>query len=172
MHVKKSASFASKAAIAGVFLLSVSVLTLAAPSPALADAMRSNVAFNNGIGQKTANQPADGVEVAYQIKLAGGDLDGCLVDVVEQLRPRDEGKWGLFDILGKVSCGDKGGFAYASAGSWDGNGFHAAGVIEEGSGSGGFAGIKGRVAQLNGSAKGAANGTADIAYELVVDKAG
>ena len=172
MNAKGLEVFASKVAIASSFLLSVSIVTLAAPSPASAAAMRSNVAFNNGIGQKTATQPADGVEVAYQIKLAGGDLDGCLVDVVEQLRPRDAGKWGLFDILGKVSCGDKGGFAYASSGSWDAHGFHAAGVIEEGSGSGGFAGIKGRVAQLNGSAKGAANGTADIAYELVVDAAG
>jgi hypothetical protein len=44
-----------------------------------ADTLNSGVAFNNGIGKKAATQPADGVEVAYQIMPLGGDLDGCAV---------------------------------------------------------------------------------------------
>ena len=114
-----------------------------------ADTLKSGVAFNNGIGKKTATQPADGVEVAYQITLKGGDLDGCAVDVVEQLYGRDEGAWGIFDIAGDVKC-DRGGFSYTSSGAWDGKGFHAAGDVEDGSGSGDFEGISGRVAQLKG----------------------
>lgn len=136
--------------------------------PVSAEALRSNVAFNNGIGAKTAMQPADGVEVAYQITLQGGDLDGCTVDVVEQLRPRDEGAWGLFDIKGDLACAD-GGFAYTSSGAWDGNGFHAAGDIVDGSGSGRFEAVVGRVAQLKGGGADAGDGTANISYELVFD---
>ena len=49
-------------------------IALLAAAPATATTMRSNVAFNTGIGQKTANQPANGVEVAYQVKLQGGEL--------------------------------------------------------------------------------------------------
>ena len=98
-----------------------------AATPAAADTLKSGVAFNNGIGKKTATQPANGVEVAYQITLQGGDLDGCTVDVVEQLYGRDEGGWGIFDIAGDVKC-DRGGFSYTSSGAWDGNGFHAAGA--------------------------------------------
>ena len=45
--------------------------------------------------------------------------------------------WGLFDIAGEVTCAD-GGFDYTSSGAWDGNGFHAAGNIVDGSGSGRF----------------------------------
>ncbi|MGH6914639.1 MAG: hypothetical protein ACREH3_13155 [Geminicoccales bacterium] len=136
--------------------------------PVSAEALRSNVAFNNGIGAKTATQPADGVEVAYQITLEGGDLDGCTVDVVEQLRPRDEGAWGLFDIKGDLACAD-GGFSYTSSGAWDGNGFHAAGDIVDGSGSGKFETVAGRVAQLKGGGADAGDGTANISYELVFD---
>jgi hypothetical protein len=144
------------------------VAAMIAVTPALADTLKSSVAFNNSIGEKTANQPADGVEVAYQITLKGGDLDGCTVDVVESLYGRDEGAWGIFDIAGDVSC-DRGGFSYTSSGAWDGNGFHAAGAIEDGSGSGEFEGISGRVAQLNGGGADAGDGTFDISYDLVFD---
>jgi hypothetical protein len=144
------------------------VAAMIAVTPALADTLKSSVAFNNSIGEKTANQPADGVEVAYQITLKGGDLDGCTVDVVESLYGRDEGAWGIFDIAGDVSC-DRGGFSYTSSGAWDGNGFHAAGAIEDGSGSGEFEGISGRVAQLNGGGGDAGDGTFDISYDLVFD---
>lgn len=137
---------------------------------ASAETLRSNVAFNNSIGEKTANQPANGAEVAYQITLQGGDLDGCTVDIVESLYGRDEGAWGIFDIAGTVTCGG-GGFAYISSGAWDGNGFHASGTIEDGSGSGDFEGIAGRIAQLGGGAAKADDGGFNISYELVVDKA-
>lgn len=134
--------------------------------PVAADTARSQVAFNNGIGKKTDSQPAGGLEVAYQVAPKGGQLDGCTIDIVEQLFPRDEGAWGIFVINGDVTCAN-GTLAYESAGSWDGNGFHAAGKIKGGSGS--FDGVKGRVAQLGGGAKPAGDGTADIAYELVLD---
>jgi hypothetical protein len=146
------------------------ILAMIAAAPAYADTLKSGVAFNNGIGKKTANQPADGVEVAYQITLKGGDLDGCIVDVVEQLYGREEGAWGIFDIAGDVKC-DRGGFSYTSSGAWDGNGFHAAGAIEDGSGSGEFEGISGRVAQIKGGGADAGDGTFNIAYDLVLDTA-
>jgi len=75
------------------------IAVVMAAAPASADTLRSPVAFNNGIGQKTASQPADGVEVSYQITLQGADLDGCTVDIVEQLRGRDEGAWDGIDNL-------------------------------------------------------------------------
>lgn len=153
-----------------ILTTSAALALLLAVSPVSAEAMKSSVAFNNGIGEQTADQPADGTTVAYQITLAGGELDGCTVDVVESLYGRDEGAWGIFDIAGNVTCGG-GGFAYTSSGSWDGNGFHAAGSIEDGSGSGDFDGIAGRIAQINGSGSDAGDDTFDIAYELVVDKA-
>jgi hypothetical protein len=138
---------------------------LAAP-PAGAETLRSDVAFNTGIGEETGSQPADGVEVSYQVTLQGGDLDGCTVDIVESLYPRDEGAWGIFDIEGDVSC-DGGEFSYASSGAWDSHGFHAAGDIKGGSGE--FEGISGRVAQLGGGAADAGDGTFDISYALVVE---
>lgn len=147
-------------------------LTLAAvlaSSPVAAETFRSNVAFNTGIGKKTGTQPANGVQVAYQITLKGGELDGCTVDVIEDLHPRDGGAWGLFDISGTTRCANGDGFAYTSSGSWDGKGFHAAGSIVDGSGKGRFQGTRGRVAQLGGTGTAAANGTNDIAYELVVE---
>jgi hypothetical protein len=154
-----------------VFSTAAVVATIAAimtVGPVSAEALRSNVAFNTGIGEKTASQPGDGMEVAYQITLQGGDLDGCTVDVIEQLRPREEGAWGLFDIKGDVTCDDSG-FAYTSSGAWDGNGFHAAGDIVDGSGSGKFENVSGRVAQLKGGGADAGDGTANISYELVFD---
>jgi hypothetical protein len=151
-------------------LCTTAIAAIFAATPVLADTLRSGVAFNNGIGEKTASQPADGVEVAYQVTLDGGDLDGCTVDIVEQLTPRDEGAWGFFDIRGDVEC-DRGGFSYTSSGAWDGNGFHAAGNIEDGSGTGDFEGISGRVAQLQGAGADAGDGTFDISYDLVFDTA-
>jgi hypothetical protein len=151
-----------------LLICGAAVSLVVAAAPASADTLKSAVAFNNGIGEKTANQPADGLEVAYQLTLQGGDLDGCTVDVVEQLRPREEGAWGLFDIKGALSC-DDGGFAYTSSGAWDGNGFHAAGNIVDGSGSGKFQDVAGRVAQLKGGGADAGDGTANISYDLVFD---
>jgi len=149
-------------------LYTTAIAALLAATPVSADTLKSGVAFNNGIGKKTADQPANGVEVTYQITLQGGDLDGCTVDVVESLYGRDDGAWGIFDIAGDVTC-DRGGFSYASSGAWDGKGFHAAGTIEDGSGSGDFEGISGRVAQLGGGGADAGNGTFDISYDLVFD---
>jgi hypothetical protein len=151
-------------------LCTAATLALVAATPVAADTLESGVAFNNGIGKKTATQPADGVEVAYQITLQGGDLDGCAVDIVESLYGRDDGAWGIFDIAGDVKC-DRGGFSYTSSGAWDGNGFHAAGAIEDGSGSGDFEGISGRVAQLKGGGADAGDGTFNISYDLVFDAA-
>ena len=153
------------------FLGTAAVAAMIAITPAAADTLKSGVAFNNGIGKKTASQPANGVEVAYQITLKGGDLDGCTVDVVESLYGREDGAWGIFDIAGDVSC-DRGGFSYTSSGAWDGKGFHAAGAIVEGSGSGDFEGVSGRVAQLGGGGADAGNGTFDISYDLVFDTQG
>ena len=151
--------------IAGAAVLVVLVVF----TPALAGGLRSDVAFNTGMGEKTASQPSNGVEVSYQVKLKGGELDGCTVDIVEALYGRDEGKWGIFDIAGDVACSG-GKFAYTTSGAWDGNGFHASGQIKDGSGSGKFEGIAGRVAQLGGAAADAGDGTLNISYELVVDK--
>ncbi len=61
-------------------------------------------------------------------------------------------------------------FAYTTSGAWDGNGFHASGNIKDGSCSGKFDGIAGRVVQLGGAASDAGDGTMNISYELVVDK--
>ncbi len=157
------------------FYVSVSCLAafvaMVTTTSASAEALRSKVAFNTGIGEKAADQPANGVKVAYQVNLQGGDLDGCTVDIIESMYGRDEGSWGIFDIAGDVSC-TSGAFAYTSSGAWDGNGFHASGDIEEGSGRGDFEGIAGRIAQLGGTAVPAAvgDGTLDVSYELVVDK--
>jgi hypothetical protein len=150
---------------------SAAIAILLAAAPAYADTLKSGVAFNNGIGEKAASQPESGVDVGYLITLQGGDLDGCTVDVSEQLYGRDEGAWGIFDIAGDIKC-DDGGFAYTSSGAWDGNGFHAAGAIVEGSGSGKFEGISGRVAQLGGAGADAGDGTFDISYDLVFETAG
>ena len=151
-------------------LATVALISMIMTTSASAEALRSKVAFNTGIGEQTAEQPANGNTVAYQITLEGGDLDGCTVDIVESLYGRDEGAWGIFDIAGDANCAN-GGFSYTSSGAWDGNGFHASGAIADGSGSGDFEGIAGRIAQIGGGASAADNGTFDISYELVVDKA-
>lgn len=74
-------------------LCTTAVAAVVVVAPAAADTLKSGVAFNNSIGEKTANQPANGIEVAYRITLQGGDLDGGTVDVVESLYGRDEGAW-------------------------------------------------------------------------------
>lgn len=89
--MKSRATVFCTAAIAGIL----------AGTPACADTLRSEVAFNTGIGEKTGNQPADGVRVSYQVPLKGGDLDGCTVDIVEALYGRDDGAWGIFEIGGR-----------------------------------------------------------------------
>lgn len=149
-----------------LFCLVVGAITA---SPTYAAIIKSSAAFNTGIGKKTESQPNNGVQVAYQITLKGGDLDGCTVDVVESLFGREEGAWGVFDIAGDLKCQD-GGFSYTSSGSWDANGFHAAGAIKDGSGSGKFEGVSGRVAQ-GGAGKMAADGTTDISFNIVFDTA-
>jgi hypothetical protein len=154
-----------------MLLSTIALAAMIAATPAAADTLKSSVAFNTGIGEKTANQPADGVQVAYQITLKGGDLDGCTVDIVESLYGRDEGAWGIFDIAGDVKC-ERGGFSYTSSGAWDSNGFHASGAIKEGSGTGEFEGASGRVAQLSGGGSDAGNNTTDISYDLVFDTQG
>jgi hypothetical protein len=45
-------------------LCTAAVAALIAATPAAANTLKSGVAFNNGIGKKTATQPAAGVEVA------------------------------------------------------------------------------------------------------------
>lgn len=154
-----------------MFLLSsiISIAAVVFAPPAMAQAMKSKVAFNNSIGKKTGDQPAGGMTVSYQVTLSGGELDGCTVDIVESLYGREQGSWGVFDIKGDVQCsGD--GFSYTSSGAWDGKGFHAAGTITDGSGTGKFKDIGGRVAQLGGGASKADTGGFNISYELVVDR--
>jgi hypothetical protein len=152
-----------------LFTSAVSIAILAAASPAGAQPMKSKVAFNNNIGKQTPDQPAGGKTVSYQIPLSGGELNGCTVKIVESLYGREEGNWGIFDIAGDVSCAD-GGFSYTSSGAWDGNGFHAAGMIKDGSGTGKYKGISGRIAQLGGAGSKAPEGGFNISYDLVVDQ--
>lgn len=54
------------------------ITALMMTTSASAEALRSKVAFNTGIGEKTTDQPANGVKVTYQVKLQGGELDGSL----------------------------------------------------------------------------------------------
>lgn len=147
------------------------VVAVFVPPTADAEPMKSTVSFNNEIGKKTADQPVDGVQVSYEVPLTGGELDGCRVALVESLYGRDDGAWGIFDIDGDVNC-ERGEFSYTSSGAWNGDRFHAAGSIIEGSGSGDFKHIKGRVAQLNGHISPQDNDTAHISYDFVVDPEG
>jgi hypothetical protein len=50
-------------------LCTAAIAAMIAATPASAGTLKSDVAFNNGIGEKTASQPANGVEVSYQITL-------------------------------------------------------------------------------------------------------
>ena len=145
------------------------VLAIAASAPAEAEVLRSKVAFNDSLKKKTANQPAGGIETTFQLPVKGGDFDGCTVDATEQLFARDKAAWGTFYGMAKTACPNGDGFAWNFTGSWDDKGFHFAGTIVDGSGTGRFKGAKGRVAGIGGTAKPAANETFDIAYELLVD---
>lgn len=135
----------------------------------LAESLSSRTEFNSGIQQMAAEQPEDGVAVTYATQFTGA-LDGCTAQISETLFPRDEGAWGLFEIASDVTCAD-GGFAFTSAGSWDAKGFHGAGEITEGSGTGSYDGLSGKLAQ-SGAIAPAADGTLDIGYDLHIDRTG
>lgn len=137
--------------------------------PVGADTLRSEAAFNTGIQQMAEQQPASGIAVNYPVTYSGGGLDGCTAEIAETLYPYDEGSWGIYEVAGDVTCGD-GGFAFTSTGSWDAKGFHGAGTVTEGSGSGSYADLAGRLAQ-SGSVTPAQDDTQDIAYMILIDRA-
>jgi hypothetical protein len=150
--------------------LLIGVTAVTGPSWAGAEQLTSHVSRNDGGDQETKEQPQNGKQVSYQVPIKGGDLDGCTLKAVESLFPRQDGKWGTFYIHGTIDCAaDKGGFVYSSAGAWDDAGFHAAGTIKDGSGTGEFKGIRGRVAQVNTAAK-SEGGHTNISYDLIVDR--
>lgn len=138
--------------------------------PAGADTIHSQAAYNTGVQQTAEQQPADGIAVTYPVTYTGGELDGCTAKVAETLYPRDEGSWGVFELAAGVTC-DDGGFAFTSTGSWDEKGFfYGAGKVTEGSGTGSYADLAGRLA-LSGTFKVAQDKTEDIAYEIRIDRA-
>ncbi len=143
---------------------------LAAAAPTMAETLRSKVAFNTAIQKPAASQPAGGHAVTWDVKLSGGELDGCTASFVDNLFPRDNGSWGIFELEASVAC-DKGAFRFTTTGSWDKNGFHGAGVISEGGRSGEFSQAEGRVAQIGARLVPAATaGTFDVTYELIVER--
>jgi hypothetical protein len=143
---------------------------LAAAAPAMAETMRSGVAFNTSIQKPAASQPAGGIAVTWDVVLTGGELDGCTASFVDKLFPRDNGSWGIFELEGSVAC-DKGAFKFNTTGAWDKNGFHGAGVMSKDGRSGVFSQAEGRVAQIGVSFVPAATaGTFDVAYELIIDR--
>ena len=146
------------------------VVMLAAAAPAMAETMRSKVAFNTGSQQPAASKPADGIAVTWDVKLSGGELDGCTASFLDNLFPHDNGSWGIFELEGSVTC-DKGAFRFTTTGSWDKNGFHGAGVVSTAGRSGEFSQAEGRVAQIGARLVPAATaGTFDVTYELIVDR--
>lgn len=150
----------------------VAVLALASVIGTASDAstMRSAIAFNTAAHEKTSQQPENGAQFQYQVAVEEGDLAGCTMDVIEALYGREGGAWGIFDIEAAVTCAD-GTFAYTSSGAWDGSGFHAAGTITDGSGTGKFDGASGRIAQLGGAVTPKDDGTRDVVYGLVIETA-
>jgi hypothetical protein len=143
---------------------------VAAAAPSMAETLRSKVAFNTGIQKPAANQPAGGMAVTWDVKLSGGELDGCTASLVDHLFPHDNGSWGIFELQGSVTC-DKGMFKFTTTGAWDKNGFHGAGVISKDGRSGEFSQAEGRVAQIGVSFVPAATaGTFDVSYDLVIDR--
>jgi hypothetical protein len=153
-----------------ISLIVGTAIVLAAAAPAMAGTMRSKVAFNTGIQKPAASQPEGGVAMTWDVTLTGGELDGCTANIAENLFPRDNGSWGIFQLEASVACA-KGTFKFNSSGSWDQNGFHGAGVILEDGRSGDFAQAKGRIAQIGSRIVPAATaGTFDVSYELVVDR--
>jgi hypothetical protein len=142
----------------------------ATAAPAMAETMRTNVAFNTGSWQPAASQPAGGHAVTWQVKLSGGELDGCTATFVDNLFPHDNGSWGIFEFEGSVAC-EKGAFKFTTTGAWDSNAFHGAGFISKEGRSGEFAQAEGRVAQIGVKfAPGKTAGTSDVSYELIVDR--
>lgn len=152
--------------------LAAGVLIFALPSiaaPALAEPMRSRASFNTAVQTPAAELPAGGAAVVYPAALDGGALDGCRMEVTEQLFPRDEGAWGIFQVATAVVCPD-GGFRYTSTGAWDATGFHGAGRVEPGSGTGAFEGLQARIAQIGSTLTPSDDkGNMDISFDLVVD---
>ena len=143
---------------------------LAVAAPSMAETMRSKVAFNTSIQKPAASQPPGGIAVTWDVTLSGGELDGCTASFVDNLFPRDNGSWGIFELEGSVAC-DKGAFKFNTTGAWDKNGFHGAGVISKDGRSGEFSQAEGRVAQIGVSFVPAATaGTFDVSYDLVVDR--
>jgi hypothetical protein len=143
---------------------------LAAAAPSMAETLRSKVAFNTAIQKPAASQPAGGHAMTWDVKLSGGELDGCTASFAETLFPRDNMSWGIFQLEASVAC-DKGAFMFTSTGSWGKNGFHGAGVISEGGRSGEFSQAEGRVAMIDGTVVPAATaGTFDASYELIVER--
>lgn len=142
------------------------------PGGAMAETPRSRVVFNTASMQPTGETPDGGAMLTYPVRYAGGALDGCAAQIAETLFDHLETEgWGIFRVAVTVDCGDGSGFRYASAGAIDGNGFHGSGVVEEGSGTGRFAGLAGRVAQVGGSlVPGAEAGTFDVSYDLLLDR--
>jgi len=136
--------------------------------PAVAETLRSETVFNTAVQKPAEQQPAGGMAVTYPITYSGGALDGCTAEVAESLFPYDDGAWGIYEVAADVTCGD-GGFAFTSTGSWDAKGFHGGGSVTEGSGTGSYEGLAGRLAQSGGLTP-AADGTADIAYEIMIDR--
>lgn len=134
----------------------------------LAETLASKVTFNTGIQEMAAEQPPDGIAVTYPVTCSGA-LDGCIAEVAESLFPRDEGAWGIYELVADVTCAD-GGFAFSSTGAWDAKGFHGVGRIAEGSGTGSYDGMTGRLAQSGGLTP-REDGTADIAFDIWIDRA-
>jgi hypothetical protein len=154
-----------------LFVLAACAVATVAGGAAPADALRANVAFNTGVWRQAAEQPQGGTAALYETMLSGGDLDGCTAAISETLFSRDQGAWGIFDIMASVAC-ESGGFDYVSSGAWEGSGFHGAGHVVDGSGSGDFEGLSGRVAQIGASiAPGEEADTLDVSYDLIVDRA-
>ncbi len=145
-------------------------IMFAAAAPAMAETLRTKVAFNTAIQKPAASQPEGGHAMTWDVKLSGGELDGCTASFAESLFPRDNMSWGIFQLEASVAC-DKGAFKFTSTGSWGKNGFHGAGAISEDGRSGEFAQAQGRVAMIDGTVMpAAAAGTFDAAYELIVER--
>lgn len=142
----------------------------ATAAPTMAETLRSKVAFNTSVQKPAASQPEGGHAMTWDVKLSGGELDGCTASFAETLYPRDNMSWGIFDLEGTVSC-DRGAFKFTSTGSWGKNGFHGAGVISGDGRSGDFEQAVGRVAMIDGTVVPAATaGTFDASYELIVER--
>ncbi|MCA8879353.1 MAG: hypothetical protein KDA73_05180 [Rhodobacteraceae bacterium] len=152
------------------FAVLISVLAAAgAVAPVTAQTMRSTASVSTAEQQPADQQPKDGVAVTYPVTLSGGDLDGCVAQIHENLFPRDDGAWGIYQVATDLGC-ENGGFKFVSAGAWDGSGFHGSGVVVPDSGTGDFEGLAARIAQIGGGLT-PIEGTKDlqIKYELIVD---